>query len=136
MIYTNFGSVQMSQNSKDSTISVRQARAIPIILQARSIEAGCTQARISKTLFYQWLKGPDFAEEYKRLRDVLVDEAMESIKASLNKAVSTLTGLLDTENESLRRSVSNDILNHFSKFREMEDIESRLARLEQTLEVR
>jgi hypothetical protein len=126
----------MSQNSKDSTISVRQARAIPIILQARSIEAGCAQARISKTLFYQWLKGADFVEEYKRQRDVLVNEAMESIKASLNKAVSTLTGLLDTDNESLRRMVSNDILNHFSKFREMEDIENRLARLEETLEVR
>jgi len=123
----------MSQNSKVSTISVRQVKAIPIILQAQSIEAGCTQARISKTLFYQWLKITDFADEYKRQREILVNEAMESLKASLNKAVNTLTGLLDTENESLKRAVSNDILNHFSKFREMEEIEDRLAHLEQVL---
>ena len=126
----------MPKNSKHTSLSVKQARTIPIILQAPSIEAGCKQAGISKVLFYRWQKTSDFAEEYKRQRDVLVDEAMESIKASLNKAVSTLTGLLDTESESLRRAVSNDILHHFSKFREMEDIEGRLARLEEALEVK
>jgi hypothetical protein len=61
---------------------------------------------------------------------------MESIKASLNKAANTLTGLLESESESPRRGASNDLINHFSKFREMEDIESRLTRLEQSLEVR
>jgi hypothetical protein len=126
----------MPQNSTVSTISVRQSRAIPIILQARSIEAGCSQARISKTLFYQWLKVSDFAEEYKRQKDILVSEAMESLKASLNKAVNTLTALLDTENESLKRAVSNDILGYYLKLHEIEEVEFRLTRLEQSLEVK
>jgi hypothetical protein len=126
----------MRQNSKVSTISVRQAKAIPIILQARSIEAGCTQARISKTLFYQWLKISDFSEEYKRQKEILVNEAMESLKSSLNKAVNTLTALLDAENASLRRAVSNDLLGYFLKLREIQEIEDRLTRLEQTLEVK
>ena len=121
-------------NSKVSSITVRQAKAIPIILQAQSVQAGCQQAGISKPVFYNWLKTPDFAEEYKRQRDVLIDEAMDLLKASLNKAVTTLTALLDTKNESLKRAVSNDILNHIMKIREMQEIESRLAKLEHMME--
>jgi hypothetical protein len=124
----------MPQNSKVTSITVRQAKVIPAILQARSIQEGCVIAGISKAMFYQWLKLPDFADEYRRQRDILIDEALESLKASLNKAVATLTGLLDTENESLRRAVSNDILNHVLKTRELQDIENRLTSLEQIVE--
>lgn len=123
----------MPKNRQYSAISVKQARAIPHILEAKSIEAGCAAAGISKTLFYQWLKVPEFEKEYKRQRNILIDEAMESLKASATKAVDSLTSLLDTDSESLKRSVANDILGHILKIREMQDIEERLARLEQTM---
>ncbi|MHB8111032.1 MAG: hypothetical protein ACYDHW_13490 [Syntrophorhabdaceae bacterium] len=45
--------------------------------------------------------------------------------------MSILTGLLDAESESLKRAVSNDILNHVIKIREIQDIEERLSKLEQ-----
>jgi ABC-type transporter Mla subunit MlaD len=113
---------------------VRQAKAIPIILQARSIEAGCAQAGLSKARFYKWLKeSEEFAKAYKQQRDVLIDEAMESLKASIAKAVDTLTGLLDSNNESLRRAVANDILTHIMKMRELQDIESRLESIERVV---
>ena len=124
----------MSRNSKVMSITVRQAKAIPVIIGAKSVEAGCSQAGVSKTLFYSWMKTPDFADEYRRQRDVLVDEAMDSLRASLKKAVNTLTTLLDTDNESLRRAVSNDILNHVLKIKEMQEVENRLSKLEQLME--
>ena len=120
----------MTQNRKDSSISVKQSRAIPRILRAKSVEAGCLDAGISKTLFYQWLKKPEFAREYKRQRDVLIEEAMESLKASVGKSVDTLTKLLDSASESLRRAVANDILGHIFKIKELQDIESRLDSVE------
>ena len=123
----------MSKNRQYSSISVKQARAIPRVLEAKSIEAGCAAAGISKTLFYQWLKVPEFEREYKRQRNILIDEAMESLKASAAKAVDSLTSLLDTDSASLKRSVANDILGHILKIREIQDIEERLARLEQTM---
>ena len=126
----------MSQNSKVMSITVRQAKAIPVIIGAKSVEAGCSQAGISKTLFYGWMKTPVFADEYRRQRDILVDEAMDSLRASLKKAVNTLTTLLDTDNESLRRAVSNDILNHVLKIKEMQEIENRLSKIEQLMEER
>ena len=123
----------MTQNSELPSITVKQARAIPVIIRARSVEAGCAEVGISKTLFYQWLKKPEFAEEYRRHREVLVNEAMESLKGSVSKAVDTLTALLDTENESLRRTVANDILNHVLKIREMQDIEARIDSIERVV---
>jgi hypothetical protein len=120
----------MTQNRKDLLISVKQARSIPRILRAKSVEAGCVDAGISKTLFYQWLKKPEFAKEYKRQRDVLIDEAMESLKACVGKAVDTLTKLLDSASESLRRAVANDILTHIMKMKELQDMESRLDSIE------
>ena len=126
----------MTQNSEVPSITVKQARAIPVIIRARSIEAGCAEVGISKTLFYQWLKKPDFAEEYRRHRDVLVNEAMESLKESVGRAVDSLTALLDTDNESLRRALSNDILNHVLKIKEMQEVENRLSKLEQLMEER
>ncbi|MCK9229011.1 MAG: hypothetical protein PHT96_11835 [Syntrophorhabdaceae bacterium] len=126
----------MTQNSEVPSITVKQARAIPVIIRARSIEAGCAEVGISKTLFYQWLKKPDFAEEYRRHRDVLVNEAMESLKESVGRAVDSLTALLDTDNESLRRALSNDILNHVLKIKEMQEVENRLSKPEQLMEER
>jgi len=64
---------------------------------------------------------------------VLVNEAMESLKESVSKAVDTLTALLDTENEGLRRAVANDILNHVLKIREMQDIEARIDSIERVV---
>ena len=126
----------MTQNSEVPSITVKQARAIPVIIRARSIEAGCAEVGISKTLFYQWLKKPDFAEEYRRHREVLVNEAMESLKESVGRAVDSLTALLDTDNESLRRALSNDILNHVLKIKEMQEVENRLSKPEQLMEER
>jgi len=36
----------MTQNSKATSVSVKQARAIPRILKAKSVEAGCKDAGI------------------------------------------------------------------------------------------
>jgi hypothetical protein len=120
----------MTQNSKVMSLSVKQAKAIPRVLMAKSIEAGCQNAGISKQLFYQWLKKPEFAQEYKRQRDIFINEAMESLKASVSKAVNTLTGLLDSESETLRRAVSNDILGRIFKIKELQDLEDRLGSIE------
>jgi hypothetical protein len=120
----------MTQNSKLSCLSVKQARVIPLILRARSVEAGCAEAGISKTLFYRWVKTPGFANEYRRQRDVLIDEAMDALKASVHKAVDTLTGLLESQNDIVRRGAANDILQHIWKVRELQDLENRLETVE------
>ena len=121
-------------NRSDSSITVRQAKAIPEIVRARSIEEGCRKARVSKASYYAWCKDPAFTREFRRQRDVLIDEAMENLKASVREAVGAVVGLLHSDNESIRRAASNDVLNFTLKIKELQDFEARLESIERALE--
>jgi len=76
------------------------------------------------------MKQPAFKNELRRLRNLVVEDAVEVLKACTSKAVDTLVGLLDVDNPALQRNVANDILGHIVKFKEMHEIESRLDALE------
>ena len=76
---------------------------------------------------------PNFCRGVCSSKNLLIDEALESLKTSVNKAVVALTGLLNTKNESLRRAVCNDVMGHIYKIRELQEVEARLTRLEQLL---
>ena len=77
-------------NSGETTLSVRQLRALPCFLHSQSIEEICRQARISKCTYYQWLKEPAFRTELGKMRDELVTNAIESLKVHATRAVDTL----------------------------------------------
>jgi hypothetical protein len=58
------------------------------------------------------------------------DLGLQTLSASVQSAVNTLTGLIATDNESLMRAVCNDILGHVLKYRELSEIEERLETVE------
>ena len=58
------------------------------------------------------------------------------IAQNVEKAVSTLVGLLDTDNERIKRLTANDIIGHFLKLKELRDLEKRIQRIEERLDVR
>lgn len=126
----------MSEKRQDKSISVKQRRVITAVVGAKSVEEGCRAAGISKQAFYMWRKDHNFEEEFVRQKDLLVDEALDALRSNVSKAVDTLTALLTTDNESLRRAVCNDVLGHVLKIRELQEVEARLTRLEQLLEDR
>jgi hypothetical protein len=53
---------------------------------------------------------------------------------SLTKATETLTGLLDHNDNRLKRLTANDIISHFLKHKELKDLEERIERIEKQLE--
>jgi hypothetical protein len=53
---------------------------------------------------------------------------------SLTKAIETLTGLLDHNDDRLKRLTANDIISHFLKHKELRDLEERIERIEKQLE--
>jgi len=56
------------------------------------------------------------------------------IAQNIEKAVSTLVGLLDTGDDRVKRLTANDIIGHFLKRRELVDFEERIERIEERLE--
>lgn len=114
----------------ENKLSERQLRALPYFLGSRSIEEICHQAKISKCTYYQWIKEPIFRLELSKMRDELVINAIETLKIHATCAVDTLVKLLDSAAPSLQRQVANDILSHIAQFKELQEIEKRLAILE------
>ena len=113
-----------------NSLSERQMKALPLLLSAASEGDACRQAKIAKHTYYEWLKQPDFRAELRRLRNLVVEDAVEVLKVRTSKAVDTLVRLLDEPNPLLQRNVANDILGHVAKFKELHELEGRLEALE------
>jgi hypothetical protein len=71
------------------------------------------------------------------MRDSIVEEAVDTLKANVTKAASALVELLEgCDNPALKRNIANDIIGHVFKVKEMQEFEKRLMALELSLETR
>jgi phage terminase small subunit len=116
-----------------SELNARQRRAIPFIVASPTITEGVNKAGLNPKTFYQWLKQPEFKAEFNRQRNEIAEEAFRTLESSLTKAVNALTGLLDTDDNRLKRLVCNDIIDHILQRKEIEDLDKRLTAIEQRL---
>ncbi len=114
-------------------LTKKQARAIPFILQGKTIAEGCEKAGISLETFYQWMRIPVFQEEFQRQRKAIVDSALHTLKLSSSRAAETLISLLDSDREDIRFKNACAMLEHIGRLIEVEDIEERLSALERRL---
>lgn len=58
-------------------------------------------------------------------------EAVEKLKISMTTAVDTLVSLLEREDyPNVQRAAANDVLSHIQKFKEIQELEERIAKLE------
>lgn len=94
----------------ETGLSKRQLKALPFFVTSCSDIDACRKANISKQTYYEWLKNPPFKRELKRLRDLVIEDAVQQLKAHTSKAVNTLVKLLDVDNHVLQRGVANNIL--------------------------
>jgi transposase len=88
----------MDAKQADS-LTPRQSRVISILVQTRTMEEGAKLAGVSKTSIYSWLRKPLFREELTRRKNEVMDVALENLKSHVEKAVSVLATLLDSDSE-------------------------------------
>ena len=113
------------------SLSKRQKQVLPIFASNLTIEEACEHAGISRNTFYEWLKDPQFKLELDRLRNEIVNEAVNHLKITSTKAARTLTDLLERDDSpTVQRSAANDVLGHVMKFMELKELEDRLADIE------
>ena len=122
--------------AEEAKLTAKQAKAIPILLAAKSYEKGCKSARISKTTFYKWLQDEGFAAEFDRQRNKIAEAAFGMIAQNIEKAVSVLVGLLDTRDDRLKRLAAKDVIDFIIRHKENEDLDRRLTEIEKRLETR
>jgi hypothetical protein len=127
----------MSTNIEEKVkLSRRQLKAIPFLVSSPTYTQGCEKAKVNKATIYKWLKNPDFKAELDRQRSEIVEAAFDMIAQNIEKAVSTLVGLLDTGDDRVKHLTANDIISHFFKHKELDDLEERIQQIEQQLEKR
>lgn len=114
-------------------LSRRQLRVIPFIVSSSTYTEGCEKAKINKTTLYKWLKQPEFKAELDRQRDEITSEAFNRLTRSLTKAVEALTGLLDNQDDRLKRLTAKDIIDFIIRHKENEDLDRRLTEVERCL---
>lgn len=127
----------ISQNTHISshslTLTPRQKRSIPLVLRARSIDEGCRAAKISPQTWYRWMKVEGFSDTVRTQREAIIAESLDRLKSCVTDAVNELTGLVRTGEGPVRLRACHHVLTHFMKVRELEDMERRLAVLEETI---
>ena len=124
------------QNDEKPKLTDRQIKAIPHIVACPTYSEGCEKAKLNRTTFYEWLKEPEFKAELDRQRDEVSAEAFGVLSQGLTKAVETLVGSLDNKDDRLRRLIAKDIIEHFLKYKEVKELEERVAAIEQRLDER
>ena len=120
----------MDGNGK-KTLTDRQLRVIPFLLEAPSIEEGCKKAKVAKATLYGWLKEKAFKEELRNQREEVVKGALETLKANVGKATETLVKHLDSDKENISIRAAENIIEFIQKSLELENLERRIESLEQ-----
>ena len=123
----------ITNNEEIPKLSRRQLRAIPFLVSSPTYTLGCEKAKINKATLYKWLKNPKFKAELDRQRNEIVEAAFGMIAQNIEKAVSTLVGLLDIKDERVKRLTANDIIGHYLKHKELDELEERIQQIETQL---
>jgi hypothetical protein len=121
------------QIDEKTQLTDRQLKAIAVIVASPTYSEGCKKAKINRTTFYEWLKEPEFKAELDRQRDKITAEAFAILTQNITRAVETLTGLLDTQDNRLKRLAAKDVIDFIIRHKENEDLEKRLTVIEQRL---
>ena len=113
-------------------MSPKQTKAIPILLQASSIQEAATAAGISERTLYRWLHDPAFQAELQQAQDRIVNTAIRRMSAGINDAVDCLLQIINdpTVKASSRVNASRILLGEFRHLRAFADLSQRVTALE------
>jgi len=117
-----------------NSLTRKQAEAIPHLIGSRSYEEGRKLAKVGARTLYRWLKIPAFQNALEKARNRFIDEALERLKGAVTQAVSVLSETMTGTDATLRVRAAGMILDHFWKAKELQELETRLKRIEEILE--
>ncbi len=117
-------------------LSRKQEEAIVALLTHRSVEEAARAMGIGVRTLHRWMKESEFNAAYRTAKRAAYDQSIARLHYLSSAAVSTLGKvMLDAATPPATKvRASDSILNHTSKAIEIEDIEARLAALEQAAE--
>ena len=120
-----------------SKFTRKKEEAISALLTQRNIEEAAKSIGIGTQTMLRWLKIPEFETAYRQARRAAFSQSTARLQQATGAAVSTLLKLMVDQNTppSVRVRAADSVLDHASKAIEIEDVEVRVAALEQAAEL-
>ena len=111
----------------------KQEQAIAALLAAPSVGEAAQQTGVSEPTLYRWLKHDAFQTAYRAARREVVRQAVAHLQRASGEAVHTLQAIMGNAEApaSARVSAARTVLDTAIKAVELEDLEARIAMLEQ-----
>jgi hypothetical protein len=115
----------------------KREAAILALLTARSIEDAARTAAVPPRTLHRWLQEPEFDAAYRKARRTAFSQATARLQEATGAAVSTLLKIMVDTNAppSTRIRAADSVLDHAKQAIEIEDVEVRVAALEQAAEL-
>jgi transposase-like protein len=115
----------------------KKEEAIAALLSHRSIEDAARTIGINPNTLLRWMKEPEFKTAYREARRAAFGQSIARLQQATTAAVSTLLKIMVDTNTpaSTRVRAADSVINHATKAIEIEDIDARVAALEQASEL-
>jgi hypothetical protein len=116
-------------------LSRRQEQALTDLLACSSIFEAAQRSGVTEMTLHRWLKQEAFQTAYREARREIVHHAMTRVQQVAGEAVATLQQVMQDGEASAgaRVSAAKAILEMAVKAVELEDLETRVASLEEAL---
>ena len=119
--------------ARGSILGRKQEEAIAALLTQRNVEEAARAAGIGTRTLLRWLKLPEFQAAYRQARREAFGQAVARLQQGASAAATTLlkTMIDPATPASVRVRAAECVMNQGTKAIEIEDIEARLAAIEQ-----
>ncbi len=111
----------------------RQKRLLPLLVSMPSEQQACDEAKVSRSTLYSWKQQESFTDALQAAQDEAFAESLSKVKVNATAAVETLLELMTAGKQDVRARCAALILEHGIKIRQVEELEKRLAILEQAV---
>jgi len=117
-------------------ISSKQEKAVLALVQEPTIRDAAKAVRVNEVTLYRWLRAPDFQASYRQARRDIMSQAIARLKSCCSTAVQTLQDVMEDEEATAASRVASAraVLELACKAVELEDLEMRIAALEERLD--
>ncbi len=113
----------------------KQEMAIAALLTAPTVTDAAKAAGVSEATLARWQSDPVFAEVYRAARRQVLTQATSRLSQACSDAVDTLKTIMEDEDApaSSRVTAARAILDYSYKALELEELDARVAVIEQAL---
>lgn len=116
-----------------SKFTRKKEEAIAALLTQRNVEEAARAAGIGTQTLLRWLKVPEFQAAYREARRATFSQSIARLQQASSAAATTLLKIMldPAAPASTRVRAADSVLDHAKQAIEIEDIEARVAALEE-----